>query len=256
MFPKIDILKLQNFEEIENIYNSAKTELIKYNNMFFHYDHNKLQNILTAKTELTDADFTQFIYNWENFNNHKHILSHFFKSHQLIYPEIFLQSSRICIDEISISYIEILEEINVLKINKLPIPYIYTQLINKLVKNIVKNKILKSNENYIDLKIDIIKNTIELIFFNLDQQKEYTKNYKLNKFLLRYQRIYPNEYKTLKAWLIVSSNWKDIFLSSTFKQWTSCMNMINTYGDILVKYSNENYVRSRMFNELFNFKFR
>lgn len=245
MFREINFLKLQNSDDIEFIYNKLITNLLKYNNSFFHYPKEKLDILVNDNSKLTEEDYFQFILKWENFNNHKHLLTHFFKSHTLHYPDIFKESERICIDEISISYEKILEEINVFKIKQLPIPYIYSQLISKLVKNIIISKVLKPFEKFILLNINLDNNNIELTYQNLQLNKEYFKTYKLTKFLLRYQKIYPNEYKQLKAWLIVSSNWKDIFFSSTFKQWTSCMNMINTYSDILVKYSNENYVKSR-----------
>jgi hypothetical protein len=257
MFRSIDFWKLQNSDEIDYIYKSLKSDLLKYNNSFFHYPNEKVQTLLTDSTAKdSEEDYYQFILSWENFNNHKHILNHFFKSNKLNYPAIFESNNRICIDEITINYSSILNEINVLKINKKPIPYIYTQIITKLIKNIIQTKYLSANEKFLYLNVNFQKNNIELQLLNVEFQKEYIKNFKLNKFLLRYQRIYPSEFKEIKAWLMVSSNWKDIFLSSTFKQWTSCMNMINTYSDILVKYSNENYVRSGRPYRIFSFKFK
>lgn len=92
--------------------------------------------------------------------------------------------------------------------------------------------------------VDILKNKIEVEYSDLKTDKEYKKEYKLNKFLFKYQKIYPTEYEKIKAFLIISCDWHDIFLMSTFKQWTSCMNLINTYRDHKIKYSNENDVKS------------
>lgn len=95
------------------------------------------------------------------------------------------------------------------------------------------------------LNIDIENNKLNIIYTNYKTEIDYEKIYKLNKFLFKYQQLYPDEFKNITANLIVSCNWQDIFLSSTFKQWTSCMNLINTYKDHKIKYSNENYVKSR-----------
>ena len=120
---------------------------------------------------------------------------------------------------------------------------LYVQIIYKLVKDIFLSKILV-NDKLINLQVDIYENKIELEYYNAIQDKNYTKIFKLNKFLFKYQQLYAAEYKNIKAWLIVSCDWKDIFLASTCKQWVSCMNLINTYKDHKIKYSNENYVKS------------
>jgi hypothetical protein len=163
--------------------------------------------------------------------------------------------SRICIAEVSINFQDILEEINVLRINQHKIPYAYYQIIYKLVKQILINHIL-SEYALVFLTVDIELNLIKLEYKSLVNGHIILKEYKLNKFLYKYQSIYPDDYKHINAWMIVSSNWQDIFLSSTFKQWTSCMNLINTYKDKKIKYSNENYVKSRWISIIFSIKFR
>lgn len=161
-----------------------------------------------------------------------------------LYPEIFKSQERIILDTITIDYQKILEEINVLKINKQNISYAYLQIISKLVKEIIYNKVLNKHKILL-CDVDVLNNNIEVEFENCQLNKKYIKKYKLNKFLQKYQKIYPEEYKKITAKLIVSKNWQDIFLSSTFKQWVSCMNLINTYKDHKIKYSNENYIKSR-----------
>ena len=187
--------------------------------------------------------YNKFIKNWQNFNAHKQLLYHFFQHNTVSYPKIFSKAKRIVVSDIYISYEDIIEEINVLKLKQQQISYVYVQIIYKLVKDIFLSKILV-NDKLINLQVDIYENKIELEYYNVIQDKNYTKIFKLNKFLFKYQQLYAAEYKNIKAWLIVSCDWKDIFLASTCKQWVSCMNLINTYKDHKIKYSNENYVKS------------
>jgi hypothetical protein len=132
---------------------------------------------------------------------------------------------------------------------------VYTQIITKLINDIIHTKILHEYK-IITIDVDILKNKIEVEYENVVIGKVYEKIYKLNKFLNKYQSIYPELYKTITAWLIISADWQDLFLSSTFKQWVSCMNLINTYKDHKIKYSNENYVKSGRINFIFSFKFK
>jgi len=240
----LDIFKLQSDDDIEQLYIELNKNLLKYNNQYFHFNELNLIKYLKNPNNSTKYRFNRFKRNWENFNSHKQLLYHWFKhGEKNKYPQIFNTTDRICITEVTIDYQQILEEINVLKINKQNISYAYIQIITKLVKEIIYNKVLNMYQILL-CDVDILNNTIDVQYKNTQLDKNYTKQYKLNKFLFKYQKIYPEHYKQVKAKLIVSKNWQDIFLSSTFKQWLSCMNLINTYKDHKIKYSNENYVKS------------
>lgn len=255
MLSELNIWKLQSPEEIEESYYELNKNLAEYNSAYFHFNDTDLSKYIKCETNSPKFRYNKFKRNWENFNNHKQLLFHFFNHNSVNYPEIFKNTSRICIAEVSINFQDILEEINVLRINQHKIPYAYYQIIYKLVKQILINHILSESE-LLFLTVDIELNLIKLEYKSLVNEHIILKEYKLNKFLYKYQSIYPDDYKHINAWLIVSSNWQDIFLSSTFKQWTSCMNLINTYKDKKIKYSNENYVKSRWFGIIFSIKFR
>lgn len=244
MLKGLDIFKLQNDQEIDQIYTELNKDLCKYNNQYFHFNELNLIKYLKNPNNSIKYRYNKFKRNWENFNSHKQLLYHFFEhGDKFNYPSIFDNNQRICIDEITIDYQQILEEINVLKINKQNISYAYIQIISNLVKEILYNNVLHNNQILL-IDIDVINNNIEVQYKNIELDKIYVKQYKLNKFLYKYQKFYPEQYKQIKAKLIVSNNWQDIFLSSTFKQWVSCMNLINTYKDHKIKYSNENYIKS------------
>ena len=244
MLKGLDIFRLQTNDEIEQIYIELNKNLMKYNNQFFHFNDTNLFKYLKNPLNSIKYRFNKFTNNWENFNNHKQLLYHWFEhGERNQYPSIFDNAERICIADITIDYQQILEEINVLKINKQVISYAYIQIITKLVKEIIYNKVL-SEFQILYCQVDILNNIIDVQYKNTLLDKVYDKQYKLNKFLYKYQKIYPDQYKQVKAKLIISKNWQDIFLSSTFKQWISCMNLINTYKDHKIKYSNENYVKS------------
>lgn len=253
MLRKIDVLKLQSPEEIEDIYYELNKNLIQYNSSYFHFNETDLSKYLKCETNSPKLRFNRFKRNWENFNNHKQLLSHFLHHNTVTYPDIFNDSERICIAEVSVDFTDILEEINVLRINKQKINYSYYQIIYKLVKHILLRDIIAEPE-FLILNLNLELNSFKVQYKKLDTNNIIEKDYKLNKFLYKYQNIYPEEYKKINAWLIVSCNWQDIFLSSTFKQWTSCMNLINTYKDKRIKYSNENYVKSRRISFVFNIK--
>lgn len=240
----LDVFKLQTNDDIERLYIELNKNILKYNNQFFHFNELNLTKYLKNPNNSLKYRFNKFKRNWENFNSHKQLLYHYFQhGEQNSYPQIFKDNQRICISDITIDYQQILEEINVLKINKQVISYAYIQIITKLVKEIIYNKVLNKYQILL-CEVDILNNLIDVQYKNTQLDKNYTKQYKLNKFLYKHQKIYPEQYKQVKAKLIVSNNWQDIFLSSTFKQWVSCMNLINTYKDHKIKYSNENYIKS------------
>jgi hypothetical protein len=253
MLNDIDIFSLQSQEEIKKIYDILNQDLFKYNDRFFHFSDCDLTKYLRNPLNSTIYRFNKFKRNWENFNNHKQLLYHFFRHNEVTYPDCFKDSKRICIAEITINYQDILRDINILKINGQHISYVYVQIITKLVNDILYTKVFPDYK-ILNIDIDIKSNIINVEYENNIIDKLYTKTYKLNKFLNKYQYIYPELYKEITAWLIVSCDWKDIFLASTFKQWVSCMNMVNTYKDHKIKYSNENYVKSRRISFIFNFK--
>lgn len=239
-----DIWKLQSPSKIKEIFNFLSKDLRKNNDNFFHYEEKELVKYLKNPNLNIEDRLLTFVKYWENFNNRKRCLQRFFKFNNLpTFPDCFKETERIIIDEIILDYADILAEINVLKINKKTIPYEYIILIKKLIKSILKDKIL-INRQILFLDIDIEHNLISVEYKD-NNLKIKEKKYKLYKFLLKYQNIYPDEYKCCKAWLIVSCNWQDVFLQSTFKSWTSCMNLINTYSNARVKYSNENNVKAR-----------
>lgn len=250
-----DIWKLQTPNEIKNWFNFLRKDLRKNNDCFFHYTEKELKTYLkNPDLNLSERLFT-FIKYWGNFNNRKRCVQRFFKFNKLnVYPDCFKNNERIIIKEIDLDFNNILEEINVLKINNKKIPYSYEILLKKLIKSILYNKVFINQQiQYLDINLE--QNLI-IIEYKFNEIKLIKKQYKLNKFLLKYQNIYPDEYKHCKAWLIISCNWQDIFLQSTFKSWVSCMNLINTYSNARVKYSNENNVKSRQFSCIFNIKFR
>ena len=243
MLNKIDVFKLQTPDQIQQIYNELNKNLLVNNDKYFHFTESDLTKYLRNPNNSMVYRFNKFKRNWENFNMHKQMLKHFFSHNQVEYPEIFKDNKRIIIKDIILDYKDILNEINILKLKKQQINYVYIQIINKLVKQILTNKVLYEYKIKLCL-VDILKNKIEVEYSDLKTDKEYKKEYKLNKFLFKYQKIYPTEYEKIKAFLIISCDWHDIFLMSTFKQWTSCMNLINTYRDHKIKYSNENDVKS------------
>lgn len=255
MFKNYDFLQLQTDDDIESLYSVLNEHLNENNKFYFHFDNDQLHEFIKNPKIKSNTRFKQFKQNWENFNTHKQLLYHFFHHNTVNYPKIFKNNNRILIKEITINYKEILNEINILRINKCEISYAYTQLILKLVRSIIIKKVLEKNQNIITCEIDLYNNKILVEYFDIDRNSNYNKEYKLTKFLLKYQSLYPEEFEHLNAWLIISADWKDIFLSSTFKQWVSCMNLINTYKDHKIKYSNENYVKSGRISCVFGFEF-
>jgi hypothetical protein len=142
MLRKVDVLKLQSPEEIEDIYIELNKNLIQYNSSFFHFNETDLSKYLKCETNSPKLRFNRFKRNWENFNNHKQLLSHFLHHNRVTYPDIFTDRERICIAEVSLDFTDILEEINVLRINIQQINCSYYQIIYKLVKNMLLRDII------------------------------------------------------------------------------------------------------------------
>ena len=107
------------------------------------------------------------------------------------------------------------------------VPYVYEYLLKKLTRQIVYDNI---SANAIT-NINIQNNELE-VTINKNE-----KHYKLIKFVQKFQALYPYKYKKCKVSLIISSNWKDILFQSTFKQWTSCTNILNSTVDPFLSYT-------------------
>jgi hypothetical protein len=236
-----NIWKLHNKEDIYDWYHFLNKDLTANNTSFFHYEANLLNEYLNNPTLDEEERMSKFAKCWENFNERKRIVQRFLnKKNTIQYPDCFNESERIVIDEITINFEDIINEINVFKINDQKIPFSYETLIKKLVKVIIKEQVLK-NKNILIINTDLNKN---LIYVEYEiNKKTVSKELKLFKFLNKYQHLYP-EYSCCKAWLIVSKNWQDMLLQSTFKKWVSCMNLINTYSNDTIRVSNENLIKS------------
>ena len=115
-----------------------------------------------------------------------------------------------------------------IKQNGKQIPYVYEYLLKKLVHQIVYNHISSKAVT----NVNVQDNNIEIL---MDNNTE--KQHKLIKFIQKFQMLYPNKYKKCNASLIISSNWKDILFQSTFKQWTSCTNILNSTVDPFLSYT-------------------
>lgn len=239
--PFKNIWKLHNKEDIFNWYHFLNKDLTTNNTSFFHYETSLLNEYLNNPSLDEEARLSKFSKSWENFNERKRIVQRFLnKKNNIQYPDCFNDSDRIIIDEITINFEDILNEINVFKIQEQKIPFSYETLIKKLVKVIIQEQILKGKKILI-INPDLNKNLIYVEYENHGQVK--SKELKLFKFLNKYQHMYP-EYSCCKAWLVVSKNWQDILLQSTFKKWVSCMNLINTYSNEIIRTSNENLIKS------------
>ena len=248
-----NIWNLQKLKEIKEFFNILRKDLEKNNLYFFHYNKTEFLKYLKFSEVDLSQRLLKFQKTWNNFNNQKNSIKKFLSQNILKFPSCFKEKERIIIGEVELDYQDILEEINILKINHKQIPYEYDIIIKKLIKSILLDKIFFEKDIQ-RLDINLNKNLILIEYKDKTKIKE--KEYKLYKFLLKYQKLYPKEYKKFKAWLIVSCNWQDIFLQSTFKSWVSCMNLINTYNDPIIKNSNKNNIKSRKFSSIFNFKFR
>lgn len=239
----MNIWKLDTQEDILSWFKFLLKDIRKNNNAFFHYDDKQLTKYCQHPRSNLKKRFQSFRLYWQHFNKKKRQVQHFLqtKYKKIKFPEIFKDQERIIIDNIQINYQDILKEINTLLVNKQKIPYEYQTLINKLVKTIISEKILNHQQAIHVLMVNIQKNQIYIQIFQ--KNIKYTKTFKLQKFLLKYQKIY-SQYKFCDAWLVISKNWQDLFLQSTFKQWTSCMNLINTYSDTLIDNSCVNAIKN------------
>lgn len=122
---------------------------------------------------------------------------------------------------ININFEEIITSVNVYRANNKKIPRVYEYIIKKLVKQILLENF--KNIYYINIQID--KNLLN-VEFNSGKKL----NCKLIKFIQKYQSFKPDKYKCFNVSLVISSNWKDILFQSTFKQWTSCTNLLKSDG--------------------------
>lgn len=216
--------------------------LLSNNNSFFHYTVQNLQKYIKHPQLDLIQRFNQFYIYWNNFNNQKRILQRYLTLNKPVeYPKIFKTQQRHIINKFTINFNYILTEINTLKLNNKEIPYSYIILIKKLITTILKEKVFPLIKIQF-LNINVLENTIE-VEINKNQIKK-TYNFKLNKFIKKWQDKFPQLYKNCDAYLIVSSNYKDLLLQSTFKQWTSCLNLINTYIEYKIKYSCINNIRN------------
>lgn len=229
-------------KDIFNIFNILRKQLIANNSSFFHYTQSQLEQYLNNQnSELTNR-FYKFYYSWQSFQNKKRIIQRFLDKNIINYPNIFNQKDRLIIDQIYIDYKTILLEINVCKSKKIPLQYSYTILIKKIIKDILYNQIFYNKKiKLIDINIQLNKiNVIQLL--NVKKQKKYT--YRLTKFLLKYQKLYPKKYGYCKANIVISKNWQDLLLQSTFKKWSSCINLISTTSDNILMYSCTNGIKA------------
>lgn len=229
-------------KEIFNIFNILRKELIANNSAFFHYSQVQLTQYLNNQnSKLTDR-FYKFYYSWQSFQNKKRIIQRFLNKNKVNYPNYFNQKDRIIIDQIYIDYKTILLEINVCKSKKIPLQYSYTILIKKIIKDILYNQLFYNKKiKLIDINIQLNK-IIIVQLINLKKQKKYT--YKLTKFLLKYQKLFPKKYGYCKANIVISKNWQDLLLQSTFKKWSSCINLISTTSDNMLMYSCTNGIKA------------
>ena len=80
MLKDLDIFKLQSDYQIEQIYIELNSNLLKYNNQYFHFNDINLTKYLKNPMNSNKYRFNKFKRNWENFNNHKQLLYHWFEN--------------------------------------------------------------------------------------------------------------------------------------------------------------------------------
>ena len=80
MLKDLDIFKLQSDYQIEQIYIELNSNLLKYNNQYFHFNDINLTKYLKNPLNSSKYRFNKFKRNWENFNNHKQLLYHWFEN--------------------------------------------------------------------------------------------------------------------------------------------------------------------------------
>lgn len=237
---QIDIWKYYTKKQIRQIFNYLNQQII-LNNDFFHYTDYQIKKYLNDNTLDLQQRFQRFYLSWINFQNKKRIIQRFNNNNHISYPKIFQNKDRIIIDTFEIDYSNILRDINCHRALNKKIPYSYQILIKKLIKNILIIEIYKNKK--ISYDINLNDNIIYINQYINETTSKKTK-YKIDKLLLKYQKKYPLKYKKCKAHLVVSSNWKDLFLQSTFKQWTSCLNLFVHSSDQHIVYSITNGIKA------------
>ena len=220
----IDFTNPISKNDLKYIFNKIYNNKHIIDNTFFHFKANEIKNI-EYNEKLCFKRLQQ------NFNQYNNILKSI--------PNNYKNGSRNIIDTFNINYDAILSTINVFKIKNKNIPLIYEFLLKKLVKQIIHENI-SLNIQYIDINI-----TNNILILEINNIK---KEYKLIKFIKKYQKLYPQKYKNCYVDLIISNNWKDILFQSTFKQWTSCTNILNSttgkflYNTPVEEILNEDYI--------------
>jgi len=230
--------KIQSNNEIQQIFKVLYKNFEKNNNSYFHLNNNDSTN--SIKRIKIAKDY--FYKSWGNFNQQKRKLFKFLNCDNNIYFPII--NERKIIESFFIDYRFIINEIIACKAKNIKVNHSYKMIIDKLIQLIVlKSYKLKSDEQVIITEVDIIKNSL-LILINKNG-KQIEKKYKLFKFIKKYQRLFPKYYSNCKVNLIISKNWKDVFYQSTFKDWRSCLNLINcNFIDKDISNSPLNNVRS------------
>lgn len=237
---QIDIWKYHTKKQIKQIFNFLSKQII-VNNDFFHYTDYQIKKYLNNLQLDYNQRFQRFYISWINFQNKKRIIQRFNKIKKIEYPQIFKQNQRIIIDTFQINYSNVIQDINCYRALNKKIPYSYQILIKKLIKNIISSQIYKNKK--VTYQINLKQNIVNLIQY-ITQKKIKIHTYKIDKLLFKYQKKYPKKYQKCKAHLVISSNWKDLLLQSTFKQWTSCINLFIISSDQKISYSMTNGIKA------------
>lgn len=199
--------------ETKELFDILYKKNMSNNSSYFHFNMKELSSV--SKEKCLD----KFKQNIAQYNN---IIAN------LSANDNVKKSNRKTIKKILIDYEEIVNSINVYKAVGKDIPYVYEYLLKKLIRQIIRDNISSTAM----ATIDILNNDIEINDINNSE-----KHYKLIKFIQKFQLLYPEKYKKYTASLIISNNWKDILFQSTFKQWTSCTNILNSSVDKFLSYT-------------------
>ena len=191
--------------ETKELFDILYKKNMSNNSSYFHFNMKELSSV--SKEKCLD----KFKQNIAQYNN---IIAN------LSANDNVKKSNRKTIKKILIDYEEIVNSINVYKAVGKDIPYVYEYLLKKLIRQIIRDNISSTAM----ATIDILNNDIEINDINNSE-----KHYKLIKFF--------EKYKKHTASLIISNNWKDILFQSTFKQWTSCTNILNSSVDKFLSYT-------------------
>lgn len=199
--------------ETKELFDILYKKNMSNNSSYFHFNMKELSSVSKEKS------LDKFKQNIAQYNN---IIAN------LSANDNVKKSNRKTIKKILIDYEEIVNSINVYKAVGKDIPYVYEYLLKKLIRQIIRDNISSTAM----ATIDILNNDIEINDINNSE-----KHYKLIKFIQKFQLLYPEKYKKHTASLIISNNWKDILFQSTFKQWTSCTNILNSSVDKFLSYT-------------------